>query len=154
MHSINSLVKRLQQDFPTFTFAPGSEFSWSADSQTITYVDSTDSSGPQHLVNELAHAALGHKAYERDIQLIDMEREAWLYAEQLATRYEVTIDQDVREASLDSYRDWMHARSTCPTCQATGVETTKAYYTCPACRERWRVNQARICGLKRYVTKK
>jgi DnaJ-class molecular chaperone len=55
---------------------------------------------------------------------------------------------------MNSYRDWLHARSTCPVCQATGMETKKSIYTCPACRHQWRVNEARICSLRRYHIQK
>jgi len=80
-----------------------------------------------------------------------MEREAWSYASrQLGPAYGVAIADNDAETALDTYRDWLHARSTCPSCQAIGVQTSKHHYSCVACHEKWRVNDARICALRRY----
>ncbi|MCY1379960.1 hypothetical protein D9M68_895230 [compost metagenome] len=80
-----------------------------------------------------------------------MERDAWRYAkEKLGSNYKVTITDTVIQDSLDTYRDWLHARSTCPNCQATGMQNRKRHYRCIACQHVWRVNDARICGLRRY----
>lgn len=80
-----------------------------------------------------------------------MERDAWQYAKDtLGQTYDQAILDDTVEDALDSYRDWLHARSTCPACQATGIQTKKEEYKCLACRTKWRVNEARICALRRY----
>lgn len=80
-----------------------------------------------------------------------MERDAWNRAKtQLGPQYAVDIKDSAIEQALDSYRDWLHARSTCPNCTATGFQTKKQHYSCLACGEKWRVNEARLCGLKRY----
>jgi len=152
MPSIHSLLALLKADYPHLSFQTGSDFHWDHSSQTITYKDAgADPHGPAQLLHEVAHGLLEHQGYTRDIELIGKERDAWSYAvTQLAPHYDVVIDNDIITTTMDSYRDWLHARSTCPKCQATGVETAKQYYSCPACRHRWRVNEARICGLKRY----
>ncbi len=152
MHSTASLVKRLAIDFPDIHFMVGGDFRWSAEESTIYYPDK--STHAASLLHELAHSLLGHTDYSRDIQLLEMERDAWEYATvNLGPRYDTTVaDTDVQHA-LDSYRDWVHARSSCPVCHATGYQTKKQRYSCAACGQPWRVNEARLCRLKRYSMK-
>ena len=151
MQSIASLLTRLTADFPSLTFVEDTDFRWSAKEKTIYY----DPSGEAALLlHEIAHAELQHAHYERDITLIEMERDAWEYAkEHLFPQYHVTPDESVIDEALDTYRDWLHARSTCPHCQAVGIQTRGLSYKCLACGTTWRVNEARICALRRYVVK-
>ena len=83
-----------------------------------------------------------------------MERAAWDKALELAKTVNVDIDEELIETSLDTYRDWLHDRSTCPSCNATGIEASKQQYECISCHTTWRVNEARDCSLRRYTTKK
>ena len=149
MPSITSLLSKLAADFPEVTFQPGPRFSWSPSQKTVFY----DESAPDAalLLHELSHGLLGHQSYAKDVELLAMEAAAWGKARELATEYDIKIDPNQREDHLDTYRDWLHDRSTCPKCQATGYQTKKDTYTCVACTEVWRVNEARLCGLKRYT---
>lgn len=150
MPSITSLVTRLQHDFPDFTFEMSDNFRWSPQEHVIFYDQKSDDYAS--LLHELAHAVLQHQSYDKDITLIEMERDAWQYAtDTLAPQYEVAISDTTVQASLDTYRDWLHARSTCPQCKATGVQTKKSHYKCVLCATVWRVNDARICALRRYT---
>jgi hypothetical protein len=151
MPLIISLADKLRQAYPAITFVEGDDFHWSPSNKTVTYLnDSNDQAAP--LLHELSHALLGHDDYKKDISLIEMERDAWQYAKDtLGPLYDQVISDDTIEDALDSYRDWLHARSTCPTCQATGIQTKKEEYKCLACHARWRVNEARICALRRYA---
>ncbi len=152
MPSIASLLSKLQADYPSLQFAASHEFRWSPDELTVFY--DKDSDDVASLLHELAHALLQHQAYTRDIELIELEQSAWHYAvTTLASGYEVAIDEDIVQSSLDTYRDWLHARSTCPGCGATGVQTRKSTYACLACPTNWRVNDARICALRRYTVR-
>jgi hypothetical protein len=104
------------------------------------------------LLHEVAHAVLGHKEFKRDIDLVKIEREAWDYVgSTLAPKYGLTTDEDTVEDAIDTYREWLHARSTCPECRQTGIQTDSAKYHCLNCNHDWRVNDARRCGLKRYA---
>lgn len=153
MPSITSLVPRLIADFPTITFTPGERFHWHPETGTISYIEASNDFAS--LLHEIGHAALGHVNFKRDIELIEMERDAWHYAvETLAHRYDIQIDPETVEAALDSYRDWLHARSTCPVCQATGLQIKQQTYRCMACRSEWTVNDARQHALRRHLTKK
>lgn len=150
MPSTTLLVAKLQQDYPALTFTVGDEFRWSPTDATIFYEARV--SDDASLLHELAHALLHHTTYLKDIELIEMERDAWNYAlTHLASRYDVTITDDQVQGSLDTYRDWLHARSTCPHCNATGVQVKQKQYKCLACHTNWRVNEARVCALRRYT---
>lgn len=144
-----SLISKLSADFSNVTFAIGDQFAWSPDKTTVFYVDD-DPSADQLILHELSHALLDHRAYSMDIELVSMEVEAWQKAHQLATTYGVDIAEEIEQKHLETYREWMHARSTCPNCQAVGYQQSSDTYRCPACQQLWRVNEARICGLKRY----
>jgi hypothetical protein len=150
MPSITSLVAKLTIDFPNVKFEPSREFRWSPTQKTIFFDQTSDDMGS--LLHELSHAALQHSEYLKDIQLIEMERDAWHYAKvSLCTPYQVEIDDNDIQDALDTYRDWLHARSTCPRCQATGVQTKKYTYKCIACVSQWQVNDARVCALRRQA---
>lgn len=149
MPSTTSLATSLQHDFPSFTFQASDEFRWSPQENIIFYNQTSDDSAS--LLHELGHAVLKHHNYSKDIGLIEMERDAWQYATStLAPRYDITITDEVIQDALDTYRDWLHARSTCPNCKATGVQTKESQYKCVLCAAQWRVNDARICALRRY----
>lgn len=152
MPSTASVLSSLKANYPQFSFKLGDNFLWSSSENTIYYDDSTDDQ-VVFLLHELSHALLGHTSYERDIQLITMERQAWDYTVKIAPSYDITVSDEIVQSTLDSYRDWIHERSTCPNCGATGVQTEKYTYTCPACNHDWRVNEARTCALRRYSAK-
>lgn len=147
MPSIASLVLRLKSQYPQFSFKRADHFLWSPPDQTIYYTDNDADSGL--LLHELSHGLLGHVDYERDVELIAMEREAWDKALELAGEYEEIITNDMVESALDTYRDWLHARSTCPECDATGLQIKNRTYSCLACHHIWHVNEARMCALRR-----
>lgn len=150
MRSINWLINRLQKDYPQFSFVPADEFWWSSTKQTI-YFDPKAVHSLAFSLHELSHAILEHEGYQYDIDLIKLERDAWHYAQEvLSPKYDITIDEEVVQDNLDSYRTWLHARSTCPECQATGLQTKSQHYRCLACDTIWRVNEARLCALRRY----
>lgn len=149
MPSTASLLLQLKADYPQFSFKKATSFLWSPSEQTVYYTD--ENKGYSFLLHELSHGLLGHADYNHDVELLAMERQAWDRASELAKTYGLTISDDVKESTLDTYRDWLHARSTCPKCSATGLQLKKRLYTCPACRQDWQVNEARICALRRYT---
>ncbi len=153
MPSTTANIASLISYFPEISFVHGDDFRWMPDENTIEY-SPRDPHAVEHLLHEVAHAKLGHISYDRDIELIALEREAWRYAKiELAPLFHASIDADLIEDDLDTYRDWLHARSTCPQCQATGIQTSMQLYTCIACHAKWRVNAAMRCGLRRYIQK-
>lgn len=153
MRSMSSLIHKLKTDYPAIVFFETDRFSWSPETQTVSYLAKAPNAS-ELLLHELSHGLLDHQSYQRDIQLLTMETAAWEKAKQLADIYNVRVSEDVIQNHLDTYRDWMHSRSTCPECTATGYQSGQSSYTCAACAHEWRVNEARLCGLKRFsVTK-
>lgn len=148
---MTSLTNQLQKHFPEFLFVQGDDYSWSPDNQSIFYRDDDDQ--PQ-LLHELGHALLGHASYDFDINLLEMERDAWSKARQVGSEYAIRLSDETIQTALDSYREWLHARSTCPQCGSTGLQIDGEHYHCLACATLWRVNDARRCGLRRYIIKK
>lgn len=150
MPSINWLLNRLKNDYPELTFTPADEFLWSAVKKTV-YFNPEATNSIAYTLHELSHALLDHRGYERDIELIKLERDAWDYTSRsLASAYKVTIDSDLIQDNLDTYREWLHSRSSCPECNATGLQRKYRRYQCITCGNTWRVNEARVCALRRY----
>ena len=150
MRSMSSLIHKLKTDYPDIIFFETDSFAWSPATHTVHYAPKIKNA-PELLLHELSHAILDHHEYQRDIQLLAMETAAWEQAKKLAEQYRSPLSEDVIQDHLDTYREWMHARSTCPECTATGYQTAQSEYSCPACAHQWRVNEARLCGLKRYA---
>lgn len=148
MPSTISLIKKLRVDYPQFVYKKASGFLWSHSEHTIYYTCKNDDC--TLLLHELSHALLNHTDYERDIELIAIERDAWDKSKEVAANYGVIIDDDYVQSNLDTYRNWLHNRSTCPSCKATGLQTKKYIYKCLACSNQWRVNDAKVCALRRY----
>lgn len=152
MQKITSIVSQITTDNQGIQFRSG-EFKWSPTKKTIYHPEIENLHDLFQLLHELSHAKLGHKEYKSDATLIDMERDAWQYAvDTLAPKYQLqlTMDDDIVQDSLDSYRDWLNSRSTCPHCGAVGLQSGKQSYRCLVCHGSWRVNDARSCQLKRY----
>jgi len=151
MQSTISLIPQLKANYPNFLFKKDDRFLWSPSEQTIYY---NVVGSPVFLLHELSHAILGHSDYSRDIELISMESKAWEKAAELAVSYNIQINNETIQLNLDTYRSWLHERSTCPACTATGFQTKKYNYKCLACNNEWQVNEARVCALRRYkITK-
>lgn len=147
--TIKPMVARLTSDFPEFKFEQSDIAHWSPTKKVIFYTDDI-----AKLLHELGHALLDHTDFIQDIELIHLERDAWEKARELAPRYDVEITDEIIEAALDDYRDWLHARSLCPTCGQTGIQRRDdLVYYCLNCDARWTANDARTCGLKRRLVK-
>lgn len=140
-------IKDIQELFPQFTFKNSGHFYWSPLEQVIYYNDSDISeSASWSLLHELSHAVLGHTTYKTDLELLIMESEAWEQAKEITQTHDISIriSDDHIEDCLDTYRDWLHARSTCPTCALVGIQTSAATYTCLNCRQKWKISPSRF----------
>lgn len=143
------LLSQIQADYPQFSFVEGDTFCWSAGSDTIHF-DADNDDVVAFILHELGHAMLSHASYLQDIDLLRIERDAWHMAKtNLAARYDVTIDEQIIQDNLDTYREWLHARSKCPSCSMNGLQTAQGLYSCLACGCRWKSNEARNCALRR-----
>ena len=144
---MDDLLHSLRKDFPSLKFKSGQEFCWSYQKQTISYIaqNSNKQSASWALLHELSHALLGHQKYESDLELVTLESEAWAKAKKLATRYGISIDTDHIEDCMDSYRDWLHQRSSCPQCGTHSLQHESESYFCYNCNQTWRVTSSRFC---------
>lgn len=150
MAKTSSLAAKLAANYPDITLALGDDFRWSPEETTVYYLDADDAGSCASLLHETGHALLGHTDFKRDIELIKIERAAWDEAIELGPRYGITLSPETIEEMLDTYRDWLHARSTCPACSLTGAQTGDNDYRCLNCGQEWGVNDARRCALRRY----
>lgn len=152
--SFNHLLHYLEQQRPDIAFMQGRSFSWSPKNTTITYCKSTTAESMWSLLHEFAHAELDHTTYATDFELLTLEVAAWETCKKTAQGLGITIDDDHIEDCLDSYRDWLHRRSTCPTCGSTGLQRTETEYHCHNCYTFWQVSAARFCRpYRRKLTK-
>ena len=62
-----------------------------------------------------------------------MESEAWEKAKELASYYDVEMNEDLVQDELDTYRNWLHKKSRCPNCGLTRFQTSDGLYHCPQC---------------------
>lgn len=144
------LLEVIQKDFPKFTFEIGDENLWFPEENKIIYV-LNDKIG---LLHELAHAICGHKNFVQDIELIHAERDAWDKAKELGDRYKVKISEKRIETAMNWYRDWLHSRSICPTCQQNGIQRrSDSCYECLNCGSVWSTNDGRNTRIHRYIQK-
>lgn len=141
------LIEKLRADFPQFNFVAGEDFHWNFETQTIFFTDSTDFEA--QILHELGHALNSHSSFEMDVELLQMEVEAWQTAREISRKYGIRIRNDLVENHLDTYRDWLHKRSLCPNCLVNGFQQSDSSYKCPACRTVWSVNDSRFKNLRR-----
>lgn len=139
---MEKLVRRLKAAHPTLTFVAGESFCWSPQTNHIFY---SAKNGEAGLLHEVGHALLGHRQYSSDLELLLKEVEAWDKAFELGGMYDITIDRDHAEDCIDTYREWLHKRSRCPSCISTGVQESPQSYRCLNCRQTWQVTAARFC---------
>lgn len=150
-----SLAQKLPVDFPQITFTASSRFYWSPKQRTVFYDQAKqDKAADWALLHELSHGLLGHAHYKTDFELLQLEVSAWHKAKQVAESYKIIIDEDHVQDCLDTYRDWLHARSTCPSCTEHGLQRDNAVYYCLNCNNEWRVSSARFCRPYRRLKSK
>lgn len=144
---MDKLLLKLQQLLPSsIIFIAAKVFYWSPKNQTIYYNDQqADLAGKWALIHEAAHALLGHKDYQTDIGLLILEAEAWQKAQEISKNLGVKIDEQHIEDCLNTYRDWLYARSTCPTCMLNSLQIDANAYMCLNCSTRWTVSKSRFC---------
>jgi hypothetical protein len=150
---MDELLQNLRKLLPEVSFQSSEAFFWSPQTNTVNYT--LGASHPEWtLLHETAHALLGHSGYSCDLELLLLEVIAWEKAKELAASYAVAIDEDHIQDCLDTYRDWLHRRSTCPTCHTVSTQVSQHEYHCYNCGARWQVSKSRFCRPYRSVSKK
>ena len=149
-----TFIKRLQVDYPNITFKAGRQEHWSPQTNSITYnANQSRKLLCYGLLHELAHALLEHANYSSDFELLKLERDAWELAVKLGRRYGVKVDQEHIQSCLDTYRDWLYRRSTCPTCGTHVLQRDSQFYQCFNCQSVWKVSSGRFVRPYRKMLK-
>lgn len=147
-------MEAIIKDFPQFEFIPGRYFMWSPHNQAIVYdtrrKDSND--GKIALVHEIGHGLLNHRLYKYDMELIQMEMDAWDQVRLLATKYELYVDEEHIARCISTYDEWLTKRATCPDCQNFSLQKGRDQYGCFACGSVWNVNWRKDRRVTRTVT--
>lgn len=155
MISHNTVLKKLQDKLPNVVFEQGDYCVWSPMNNKIIYNKAIPGTSEQDtifaLIHEVAHASLGHINYHTDTQLLQLESEAWAKAKDLALEMNIDIPEDHIQDCLDTYRDWGHKRSVCPTCGVVSAQKANQMYHCFNCQTAWKVPASPLCQLRRIV---
>lgn len=145
---MDKLLKKLKYSFPDLQFEPGSRFTWSPKTRHIIYKQGSsakDLVAVWALLHEVGHALLDHNTYKSDFELLSLEMAAWQKARSVATDFDYKIDEDHIQDCLDTYRDWLYQRSTCPTCTSCSLQIDNKTYCCFNCGGTWQVSASRLC---------
>ena len=143
---MDEFVDELRLQFPDITFTPADTFKWSYMSREVFFISNTHQEQAfWSLLHEVGHALLEHRRYESDMQLLQMEVAAWQRGKELGKSYNIGISDDYSEDCLDTYRDWIYKRSTCPVCSLQGIQKASNRYVCLNCNETWVVTLERLC---------
>ena len=143
--TVQAFISRLSRDYPDLKFQKGPQEHWSPRTNTITYNPSQALRDLRYgVLHELAHAKLAHTSYGSDFELLKMESLAWEEASKIGRRYGVKISDSHIQNCLDTYRDWLHRRSTCPRCGVHSLQKDAQHYQCINCGKVWRVSRGRF----------
>ena len=126
-----TFLARIKSNFPDYRFIDGARFSFRPPKTIIIGPEEPNDS--LLLLHELGHALSGHRDFDTSVRRVKMEREAWDKARELAATYEIEFDEEVAESELDTYREWLHKKSSCPKCGLTRFQTPDGNYHCPHC---------------------
>lgn len=135
-------IATIRADFPQIGFKESASCYYSAREKCIFYIPKQLHSKPGvfQLLHEVGHALESHHHFESGIELLKMEAEAWRRAKHIAKQYGLAIPSELIEHCLDSYRDWLHVRSTCPNCGNIAIESGPNEYHCFNCKQKWSVS--------------
>lgn len=127
-------IKQLILDHPNFSYRVDKKFAFRPEKTIIL--------GPPQpnfvlqTLHELGHALSKHKDYNTHVERIKIESEAWERAKTLYCTYQnppIDWSDEYVEDSLDTYRDWLHSKSTCKKCGLTRYQSPDGVYHCPRC---------------------
>jgi hypothetical protein len=140
-----AFVAQVSGDYPQFSFKKGTQEHWSPKAQSIMYNPAQSLKRLRYgVLHELSHALLDHTDYKSDFELLKLEAMAWELAAQIGKKYGVIIDDEHIQNCLDTYRDWLHRRSTCPSCEVHVLQDSPSSYRCYNCGESWQVSSGRF----------
>ena len=142
-----NLLTELQNRLPHVHFKDAANFYWSPKTGTVYLSPDrlVTPDGQWALLHEAGHALKDHKSYKTDVGLLILEVEAWQAGRSLARELQIEIDDEHIQDCLNTYRDWLYARSTCPTCALNSLQVDETTYECLNCSTRWSVSHSRFC---------
>lgn len=149
--SMDNFIRGLAVVYPELQFSVGERFYWSPKTKQIFYQDKSPVVYQWKLLHEVGHALLEHQSYASDLELLELEVAAWEKAQQVAQDLDITINTEHIQDCLDTYRDWLHKRSTCPTCGARSLQESPEQYHCFNCQTFWQVSLSRFCRTYRQT---
>lgn len=136
--ALNSLVSRLQRDYPEFHFVYGKRFSFRPP-KTIVIGPDEGKNTPLLVFHELGHAISGEYSYALSIERLKIESLAWQEGKKAYQNYQDLAlpawDDSFVEDNLDTYRNWLHQKSKCPSCGLTRYQDANQKWCCPYCRQ-------------------
>lgn len=144
---LSELVTLIRNDYPDLSLVEAPQFSWHAGHNVVSFKSSCPGGQKDTwaLLHELGHALLSHSAYHYDFELLKLEAAAWAKSHEIALKYGIDIDDDYVQDCLDTYRDWLHLRATCPKCLTRSLQITPERYSCFNCQAEWSVSRNRFC---------
>jgi hypothetical protein len=153
-HNLDTLLESIARDYPDLKFIESAHFAWHSGRKHVAFKRDPENveRNMWALLHELGHALLNHSAYVHDVELVQLEVAAWERARSLAKHYGLQVDEDYVEDCLDTYRDWLHLRSTCPTCYGRALQASERLYRCFNCQGEWQVSRSRLCRPYRLQT--
>ena len=152
--SDSDFVERLARDFPEVEFRrKARKFSFRLYAgKPVVFLGEPQPNFALLTLHELGHALCKHKDYTTDVQRIKIEYEAWERAKMVILDYRKKAfaedggvideklaemlpkwDEELVQEKLDTYRDWLHAKSKCKSCGLTRYQTEGGDYHCPRC---------------------
>lgn len=137
------IVKQLKQICPDINIQQSDQFYWSPREQIVYYSSLENEVDHWSLLHEIGHAKHNHRQFKTDFDLLMIEIEAWQEAQRIASNLSIEIDEDHIQDCLDTYRDWLYLRSTCPICTSTSLQLDSKTYSCINCRQSWNVSKSR-----------
>lgn len=143
---MEALASRLSALLPGIVIQAGEALCWSPKTGIITY--RLDDASPENLwglLHEAGHAKLQHTTYASDMELLLLEVAAWEEALTIGRQLGSEINQEHIQDCLDTYRDWLHQRSTCPRCGIVSFQASPKQYRCYNCAKNWAVSSSRLC---------
>lgn len=139
-----TFLARIKDDFPELKFVSGARFSFRPPRTVVLNksecraLDVSGNSGNPNadkllLLHEIGHALTKRYDFNTEIERLKIEVLAWEKAKELAPVYGVDIDEDLIQGELDTYRDFLHQKSRCPSCGLTRFQTPDKLWHCPNC---------------------
>ena len=131
-----AFLSAVKESYPDFTFRPGHKFLFRPP-KSIRYLES-DENFRMLLLHELAHALLHHFSFDRSLERLQIERDAWAKTRELCTLHSVPFDEELAEAELNTYRDWVHQKTLCKHCGLSCLEVSSESLYCPFCQKMYK----------------